>query len=232
MITKFKIFEGIDEDEYFYEILQKTIDKYKLIYNCSIKELNDGFCYDLAEEVVKKIGRSKDLFTLNTAKFSSDYPVDMIEALFKHEINWSKEMLNKWGKPPMNIKKWHPGEHEWIVYKGRHYDAEAPNGVDKWYDLPIIQRYIEKFHKKLNEAENMNEIDPYGEEDWDGELKSYAYYKDLLENGRNDNEIREIFKNIKNNEMIDPVMLFDLASYARKLLSNKSSSDGKKFYDN
>lgn len=33
----------------------------------------------------------------------------------------------------------YPG-HFWIEYKGRHYDAEAPDGVELWTDLPIFKR--------------------------------------------------------------------------------------------
>jgi hypothetical protein len=33
-----------------------------------------------------------------------------------------------------------PG-HYWVYYKGKHYDAECPEGVENWEDLPIFQRY-------------------------------------------------------------------------------------------
>lgn len=32
------------------------------------------------------------------------------------------------------------GEHAWIKYNGVHYDAEAPDGVDDWQELPIFLR--------------------------------------------------------------------------------------------
>lgn len=34
-----------------------------------------------------------------------------------------------------------PG-HAWIYYQGKHYDAEAPHGVDHYLDLPIYRRWI------------------------------------------------------------------------------------------
>ena len=37
--------------------------------------------------------------------------------------------------PPFGL----PG-HFWILHAGRHYDAEAPEGVDRWEDLPIYRR--------------------------------------------------------------------------------------------
>lgn len=30
--------------------------------------------------------------------------------------------------------------HTFLRFKGRYYDAEAPEGVDDWQDLPIFQR--------------------------------------------------------------------------------------------
>jgi len=35
-----------------------------------------------------------------------------------------------------------PG-HVWIRYRGKHYDAETPFGVDRWFDLPIFRRESE-----------------------------------------------------------------------------------------
>jgi len=30
--------------------------------------------------------------------------------------------------------------HVWVKYKGKFYDAEAPNGVDDWRELPYIKK--------------------------------------------------------------------------------------------
>lgn len=34
------------------------------------------------------------------------------------------------------------GTHCWIHYEGRHFDAEAPGGVDNMFDLPFFRRII------------------------------------------------------------------------------------------
>ncbi len=39
--------------------------------------------------------------------------------------------------PPFGL----PG-HFWILHEGRHYDAEAPAGVERWQDLPIYARTL------------------------------------------------------------------------------------------
>lgn len=36
-----------------------------------------------------------------------------------------------------------PG-HYWIEYKGKYYDAECPQGVSKWQELPIFKKCISK----------------------------------------------------------------------------------------
>lgn len=33
------------------------------------------------------------------------------------------------------------GNHFWLEYAGRHFDAEKPCGVDHWRKLPAVQRY-------------------------------------------------------------------------------------------
>mgnify|MGYP006289626547 CR=1 FL=1 len=33
--------------------------------------------------------------------------------------------------------------HTWIMYDGRHYDAERPEGVDDYHDLPFFERHPE-----------------------------------------------------------------------------------------
>lgn len=34
------------------------------------------------------------------------------------------------------------GDHRWIYWKGKHYDAEAPEGVIDWKQLPFFKRYF------------------------------------------------------------------------------------------
>ena len=34
--------------------------------------------------------------------------------------------------------------HVWILYKGKHYDAECSNGVKDWKNLPIFKNNISR----------------------------------------------------------------------------------------
>lgn len=38
-----------------------------------------------------------------------------------------------------------PGTHIWIFSDGKHYDAEAPEGVETPFDLPFFQRIIQRW---------------------------------------------------------------------------------------
>lgn len=33
-----------------------------------------------------------------------------------------------------------PVGHYWVEYRGRHYDSDAPQGVEGWWELPIFRR--------------------------------------------------------------------------------------------
>jgi len=34
------------------------------------------------------------------------------------------------------------GRHAWVAVDGRHYDAECPEGVASFFDLPLFRRYM------------------------------------------------------------------------------------------
>lgn len=44
----------------------------------------------------------------------------------------------------------HPGGHCWIYLDGKHYDSESLQGVDEWFDLPIMKRNMANMEKRRN----------------------------------------------------------------------------------
>ncbi len=60
---------------------------------------------------------------------------------------WNLDMLKQHGYPEgvdlSNVPNL--SHHAWVCYNGRHYDAESPEGVDNWTELPIFKRYFNKF---------------------------------------------------------------------------------------
>ena len=74
-------------------------------------DINAGLCEDFAWSLAKKIPNAR-----------------------VSESNWDVIFVNKKGK-----KEWIP-THFWITLNNRHYDAECPEGVDDYHDLPIFVR--------------------------------------------------------------------------------------------
>jgi hypothetical protein len=43
--------------------------------------------------------------------------------------------------------------HVWVKYRGRYYDAETPNGVADWREIPHIQRVYRAYGKYPTDVE-------------------------------------------------------------------------------
>lgn len=44
------------------------------------------------------------------------------------------------------------GTHVWVVIEDRHYDAEAPEGVDNAFDLPFFKRKLDDHRANLQSS--------------------------------------------------------------------------------
>jgi len=100
-------------------------------------EINNGDCEEFAMEVLSDLGGYSDnTFEFTTENFSDEWRV--IQPGFKSDF----------GELPESVKKEIdlPG-HVWIYHKDRHYDAEAPDGVKNFLNLPIFKRKIEKMNQ-------------------------------------------------------------------------------------
>lgn len=109
----------------------------------SYKKINEGPCVLFSKEV-KGLFKGK-LELLNTdsflgkAKWTSD-----------GDIYWKESVLKKYNLslPRKNMcnelaKKVH-GYHQWIYFKGKHYDAECPYGVKTMFELPFFSRFFRR----------------------------------------------------------------------------------------
>ena len=111
------------------ENLSKIIKKMRKKYHCSIKQINNGECDDFAVDVAEYF-----------------FGEDTAQTLFFRELNGFQ--LVTYGDYCKFEDELDP--HTWIVYRGKHYDVEAPNGVESHYDLPIYKRQFK--NKKINEV--------------------------------------------------------------------------------
>jgi hypothetical protein len=109
----------------------------------NVYEINNGHCESLAKDVVAMLGGENDIFeTVEGRSFCNDNDSD--------DPSWDVRMLKKyWPKcRPINGLTWRDVKYEvpshvWIVFQKRHYDAEAPEGVDNFFELPLIRRGME-----------------------------------------------------------------------------------------
>jgi len=123
------------------KIIKKLIPKYQgLQPNCSIEEINSGSC---------------DNFAVNVLEYFFDR--ELVDSLFYRTFNGVKLVISSDYSDDLE-------PHTWIVYDGKHYDAEAPYGVDELHDLPIYKRQFsgdnDSYYNQLREtySSDKNEI--------------------------------------------------------------------------
>jgi hypothetical protein len=62
--------------------------------------------------------------------------------------------------------------HVWVEYKGKHFDAETPNGVNSWKELPWMKEFYAKNNSYPSDIENLNEVG-------DASAKVYPFTSDI-----------------------------------------------------
>lgn len=151
--------------------------------NChTVKDINLGACMDFAEDIIEKCGgETRDFYMLDTGMFYDDNLEGEPDHQYQNTIEtvdggvWNKDALDEYGYPP-DPQHDHVGIHQWVFYKGKHYDAEAPDGVDSPWKLPFFDRQIKGESPYLNEIDDEDEEQ---EEDF-SHLKDEAYIKTLF----------------------------------------------------
>jgi hypothetical protein len=143
-----------------HDILRQTILDLRQDYvdrGISVYDIGDGHCYDFAEAVLDRalpgwycrLDSPEGPMTLETECFycpEKDGYVDPFSA-----TDWDFTLLETWGisipkadQPRYNeIIRRHPA-HGWIYFRGRHYDAEHPDGVENLFELNFFRRYLAK----------------------------------------------------------------------------------------
>ena len=137
------------------QIIRQTSKEFKEENQCSLYDINNGLCEDFAQAVIEKMGgSSENLYEIDGNMFFAfrdpEYAKENWENIIETEYGvWSEDLLIRWGYPPnvnLNIVN-DELNHTWIYFNGKHYDAEAPKGVIKWYDLPLNKKFFDQFKK-------------------------------------------------------------------------------------
>jgi len=137
--------------------IKKLVKTFKTRDGVPLRDINCGYCYDFAEEIVNNLGGEKEgdetLVVLTSDMFLGAEDEETMELLWGkedllkvvHDAIWSKKMLRLYGTPSNIEHIYDLVSHGWVFYNGKHYDAACPNGVEYWYELPIYKRSIKKF---------------------------------------------------------------------------------------
>lgn len=118
-------------------------------------EINSGYCTDFADDVFERLGKGAheylgqlgiDNFMLPPEEddgFNDGYPLDR-ELLTEHWPSVVPTQGMTWDDLDVlsSDAGFSTGTHVWIELNERFYDAEAPEGVDNFFELPFFQRVI------------------------------------------------------------------------------------------
>ncbi len=102
-------------------------------FNQSPYIINNGNCDLFAQYVIEKMGgETNSLYGLASDMFG-DFGV------------LNKNFKSKYGNAPKKVKrKINLNSHVWIYYRGRHYDAETPKGVQNFLNLSIFKKAVNR----------------------------------------------------------------------------------------
>lgn len=128
-------------------IIKDTIAEFMDEETCTPWDINNGRCLEFADVLIEKMGGESDnLFSLHSDMFYNDMlsPEEWDNKVIRTRNGiWSKQMLEWYGIPPVDLKKIDDLPiHEWVCFNKKHYDAEAPQGVTHWYQLPIFSKFF------------------------------------------------------------------------------------------
>jgi hypothetical protein len=118
-------------------------------------EINSGYCSDFADDVFARLGGDAhqhlgqlgiDNFMLPPEEddgFNDGYPLDR-DLLIEHWPSVVPTQGLDWDQLDRLSADagFSTGTHVWIELDDRFYDAEAPEGVDNFFELPFFQRVI------------------------------------------------------------------------------------------
>lgn len=125
------------------EVVREYIDSGAAV---STFEINNGLCDEFASRVCARLGgETDDFYGIGAESFTIDGQGDEWDAelLKKH---WP-ECIPTHGLTWSDLRRFRSRAvpcHVWIVHNGRHYDAECPEGVDNFFELPLIRRGMER----------------------------------------------------------------------------------------
>jgi hypothetical protein len=122
------------------KIVKMLIKKFDKEYDIPFDMINQGDCNIFAEEI-EDLSKEINIVgeVLSDGLFYDPYDETPTEMLLN---------VSDYGNKPDDFDEIGLPSHYWFYYKGKHFDSDAPNGVDDMFDLPIIKRFYLKYREK------------------------------------------------------------------------------------
>ena len=122
--------------------------------------------------ILKRTGDEQDLYVKDWDEFTPELCNDGFCDIFAEKFREEYPGAELW-QTSASTSPWGFG-HSWVKYKDKFYDAETPNGVKDWKDLPYIQRLYQIGKKYPEDVKQINEVGeanlkPYKWEEVDAE---------------------------------------------------------------
>ncbi|MEK6828580.1 MAG: GNAT family N-acetyltransferase [Nanoarchaeota archaeon] len=133
------------------DVVRLLTKKYNDEYGVSCDLINQGDCENFAEELhemLKEMGIESEI--LSDGLFFDPF------GDLEDDMMWD---VASYGNKPENFKEVGLPSHYWIYVDGKHYDSDAPEGVNDMFELPIVKNFYLNKTKIKNEGKEVEGID-------------------------------------------------------------------------
>jgi hypothetical protein len=121
-----------------------------------VNEISKDPTPDDITRILKRTGDEQDLYVKDWDEFTPELCNDGFCDIFAEKFREEYPGAELW-QTSASTSSWGFG-HTWVKYKDKFYDAETPNGVKDWRDLPYIQRLYQVGKEYPEDAKRINEV--------------------------------------------------------------------------
>lgn len=121
------------------ETIRSLRDAFETEDGLSATAINSGLCADFADAITSSFGMESAVFSIDDL-FDDSGGLVTVSAP-PPGTDWN--LLERIGVPD-------DLSHSWILFDGRHYDAEAPDGVDNPFDLACVRHGLHELLERRN----------------------------------------------------------------------------------
>jgi len=121
------------------QLVKMVRDRYlKIRPGTTAYDINNGSCEEFADDLISLIPGASVWNIVESTQMLLDEHKKMAKMGIKFVGEPTNLVVNYKGTI-IDL----PG-HYWIKWKGRHYDAECPDGVKDWLELPVFKNSIRR----------------------------------------------------------------------------------------